>query len=200
MTSINNIYEALKNRKEKVCNKEEIFGIILEYKKTFKAKINNLNTLKYLSRHNYITRIFLNYYYINDYDEQKNGNRKYDDKEILFIVLNKLNIMWYLGLNSALYTLGKIWQVPRKIFVINNKFKGEKKILNLIVCFSKFNTNLFFGLKETKTSNGFIYYYSNIEKTYTDLAYLKKISEINLNKKTKKYLRKYPKWLRRKLI
>jgi hypothetical protein len=52
------IYEALLNRKEKVCPRSEILEIIKEYNRTL-GKISPQNALKYLSRHNYIKRIFL---------------------------------------------------------------------------------------------------------------------------------------------
>ena len=53
MGKIIKIYEALLNRKEKVCHRTEVVEIINEYNKNL-GHIDCENTLKYLSRHNYI--------------------------------------------------------------------------------------------------------------------------------------------------
>lgn len=191
MGKIITIYEALLNRKEKVCSKSEIIRIIKEYNKSI-GKINLRNALWYLSRHNYIKRVFLNYYYINSLDERKRKFCKYEDKELLFIVLNKLKIKWYIGLDSALYILGKIWQTPNTLIIINNKISGRKNILGMNVKFIKIKKNLIFGLKKSKTKNNIYYFYSDLAKTYLDMAYFRRSKLII---KEKKYLKKYPKWL-----
>jgi hypothetical protein len=192
----NKIYEALLNRKGKVCRKQEIVEIAEEYKQKFKSPINISNTVKYLNRHKYAKRIFQSFYYINSADERKRGYCFYEDKEMLFIVLNKLGIKWYVGLGSALYLAGKSWQVPRVLHILNNKFSGEKKILSLKVRFFNVRMSLFsFGLKKSKTANKIEYYYSDAAKTSLDLLYLRKSDKLIKNKQTKKYLKFYPKWL-----
>ena len=55
------VYEALLNRKEKVCNKLGIIEIIKEYNKSI-GRINTNNALWYLSRHGYIKRIIFDFY------------------------------------------------------------------------------------------------------------------------------------------
>ncbi len=201
MGQIIKIYEALLNRKEKVCTKQEIIEILDEYNKKL-GKINSENALKYLSRHNYIKRILLHYYYINSLDERERGFCIYEDKELLFIALNKIKINWYLGLNSALYLLGKTWQTQNTLTIINNKISSRKNILGIKVKFVKIKENLIFGLKSSRTKNNVSYLYSDLAKTYLDLAYFRKalksakIKEPNEYKKTKQYLKKYPKWLK----
>jgi len=195
MKQINRIYEALINRKEKVCHKSEIAEIIKEYRQKFKSSIDIVNTIKYLSRHNYIKRIFNSYYYLNSLDERKRNYRSYRDKELLFIVLNKLKIRWYIGLSSALYIEGKMWQVPRVMHIINNKFTGTKRILSLKVSFSKIKESLFFALEKAETKNKAKYSYSSLSKSYLDMVYLKKSDKLTKDKDTKKYLRHYPKWV-----
>jgi len=190
MGDINKIYEALLNRKGKVCNKEEITEMIKEYKTKFKCKLDIENTIKYLSRHKYIKRIFQSYYYVNSMEERKRDYCECEDKDLLFIVLNKLNIKWYVGLGSALYLNKKIWQVPRVLHILNNKFSGVKKILSLKVRFFKIKDTLFFGLKKNKG-----YLYSDVSKSYLDMVYLKKIK---IKNKKKEYLRYYPKWVGKK--
>ena len=194
MSKILTIYEALLNRKEKICHKSNIVEILKEYNKSI-GKINSDNAVKYLSRHKYIKRIILNYYYINSLDEKERNFCKYEDRELLFIVLNKLKIKWYFGLNSALYLLGKTWQTPNTITIINNKISGRRTVLGLRVRFIKIKESLIFGLKKGKTKNNIPYAYSNIAKTYLDLSYLRETDKLVSEKETKNYLKKYPKWL-----
>lgn len=206
MGQIIKIYGALLNRKEKVCTKQEIIEILDEYNKKL-GKINSENALKYLSRHNYIKRILLHYYYLNSLDEKERGFCIYEDKELLFIVLNNiklnnLHLKWYLGMNSALYQLGKTWQTQNSLTIINNKISSRKNILGIKVKFVKIKENLIFGLISSSTRNNVPYFYSDLAKTYLDLAYFRKalksanIKELNEYQKTKQYLKKYPKWLK----
>lgn len=196
MSKMLTIYGALLNRKEKVCFKSDILEIIREYNKSF-GKINAKNTLWYLSRHGYIKRIAFNFYYINSPDEREGRFCRHEDKELLFAVLNRLNIKWYIGLNSALYLLGKAWQTPNIIIIINNKISGKKRILGLNVKFAKIKDNLIFGLKTGKTRNNISYSYSGLAKTYIDIAYFRQSNKIIAAKETKSYLKRYPKWLSR---
>lgn len=190
------IYEALLNRKEKISPKSDIIEIIQEYNKSL-GKINAKNTLWYLSRHGYIRRIAFNFYYINSLDEKKGKFCRYEDKELLFAVLNKLNMKWYIGLNSSLYLLGKSWQTPNALIIINNKLSGKKRILGLNVKFAKIKDKLIFGLKAGKTRNNISYSYSGLAKTYIDFAYFRKSHKIITAKETASYLKRYPKWLSR---
>ncbi len=194
MSKIFTIYEALLNRKEKVCSKSDIVKIIQEYNKSL-GKINVKNVLWYLSRHDYIRRIVFNFYYLNSLDERKRNFCKYEDKELLFIVLNKLNLKWYVGLNSALYLQGKIWQIPNTLTIINSQFSGRKVILGMKVRFVKIKEDLIFGMKERKTRNRVSYHYSTLAKTYIDLVYFRVSKKLVIIKDTQKYLRKYPPWI-----
>lgn len=111
------------------------------------------------------------------------------------MVLDKLNLKWYVGLNSALYLQGKIWQVPNTLTIVNHRCSGRKKVLGLKIRFVKIKENLIFGLKEGKTRNKISYYYSTLAKTYLDLLYLGESHKLVRLKDTKKYLQKYPPWL-----
>ena len=167
------IHEALLNRKEKVCHRSEIVELIKEYKKKFRSTIRITDSVKYLSRHNYITRIFKGYYYLNSIDEQKRGYRSFEDRELLFIVLNKLKMGWYVGLSSAMHYSGKSWQVPSVTSIVNGDIAGEKNILGIKVRFSKLKKLSTDGLKKSKTRNNIPFYYSLPKKTASDTAYLK---------------------------
>ncbi len=194
MGHIIKIYEALLNRRDKICHRSEIIEIISEYSKKF-GKINTENTLKYLSRHHYIKRIFLDYYYINSLDEMKRNFCNYEDKELLFIVLNKTNIKWYIGLDSALYLLGKTWQTPNTLAIINSKISGKRKILMMNVKFIKIKESLIFGTMQTKTKNSIPYAYSDLAKTYLDKIYFRQSTKIRPAEKIKRYIKKFPRWL-----
>lgn len=196
MSKMLTIYEALLNRKEKICHKSEIIGIIKEYNQ-FIGKINAQNALWYLSRHRYIKRVIFDFYYINSLDERERNFCNYEGKELLFTAMNKLGIKWYVGLNYALYLLGKTWQTPNTLMIINSKLSGNKQVLGMNVKFTKIKENLIFGLKEGITKNKVRYFYSDLAKTYIDLAYFKRLNKMVKVAKTKQYSRRYPKWLRK---
>lgn len=192
----NTLYEALLNR-GKVLSKEEIIGIIKEYRKKFNDKKKGY-LLKYLSRQNYIRRIFSSLYYINSFDEKNRRFSKFEDKEIIFMALNKLRINWYVGLGYALYLQGKKWQTPNQISIINTKFSGIKKVFGLKVKFFKTKENLIFGLKTAKTDHNIKYFYSDPAKTHIDRVYFKETDNLIKVKNTQKYLKRYLKWIGKK--
>lgn len=195
MKEKNVLYEALMNR-GKILSKKQIIEIMSEYYKNIKkSKAENL--LKYLSRHNYLRRIFSGFYYINSYDERNREFSELEDKEVIFIVLNKLGIKWYLGLSSSLYHHGKTWQTPNQISIINNRFSGIKKIFGIKVKFFKIKENFIFGLKKAQT-NHTTYFYSDPAKTYIDMVYFRQTSNLIKIKNTQEYLKKYPKWIGKK--
>ncbi|MFH1710859.1 MAG: hypothetical protein ABH840_00945 [Nanoarchaeota archaeon] len=197
--NITRIYEALLNRLGKVCSKEEIVSVIKEYNKKFKTKIETDSGVKYLSRHRYIKRIFLSFYYINSVDERKRGYCKFEDRELLFLVLNKLNLKWYLGLSSALYESGKTWQIPTVISIVNNKLSGKRKVLKVNIRFIKIKEKLIFAVKSAKTKNNIGYSYSIPSKTYLDMIYFRVTDKPVKDKDAKKYIKKFPKWVGKKL-
>ena len=189
------VFEKLLNSKKKIMHKSEILENIKEYNKKLNQSLSAKDTLKYLSRLNYIKRIFSEYYYINSFDERNRKTGIYEDKELLFMVLNELQIKWYVGLDSALYLCGVTWQLPNILSIVNNKFSGLKRVAGLKVKFYKVKNNLIFGLKELKTKNNIGYYYSPPAKTYLDLVYLRVSKKLIRTKETKNYLGAYPKWI-----
>lgn len=191
------IYLAILNRKEKMIKRGEIVGLMEEYRKRF-GRISINNALWYLARRNYIKRIFLDYYYINSVEEREFGTCKYENRELFFEVLNKEKIRWYLGLTSARYYSGEKWQFPMVLTIINNKFSGKRKINNLNVRFIKIKESLIFGLISKKTKNKIKYYYSDGQKTNLDFLYFKLVKKIPIDKKTKTYAERFPKWLLKK--
>lgn len=198
MGKLNTIYQAILTRCGKISHKSDIIKIIKEYNASTN-KVNVNNALWYLSRHNYIKRIFLDYYYINSIEERELGyQKKYEDKEILFIVLNKVKWKWYMGLTSALYEAREIWQVPNILTIINDRVTKKRKILGMNINFIKMKKSLYFGLVPKKTKNKIKYLYSEPAKTELDFVYLRRYTKIG--KKTKKireYVNRYPKWLQK---
>src|SRR3989344_2913398 len=173
MKVINTLHESLLNR-GKIFKKNEILNLLEEYKK-LKFKVTHKNIIEYLSKHKYIKRIFLSYYYINSYDERKRNFCNYSSRELIFYVLNKEKIKWYLGLDTAFYEQGKTWQTPSRINIINTRISGKRIISGTNIRFIKTKENLIFGLKEAETKNGIIYFYSDPAKTYIDKVYFKEL-------------------------
>lgn len=192
----NTLHEALLNR-GKIFKKDEILSLLKEYQK-IESNVSHKNSLEYLSRNKYIKKIFLGYYYINSFDERNRGFRNYSDRELLFYVLNKENIKWYLGLSTALYEQGKTWQIPNVINIINTRLSGKRTIIGVNVKFIKTKENLIFGIKEQKTKNKISYFYSDPAKTYIDQVYFKEAKQLIRLKNTITYLRRYPKWVGKK--
>jgi len=189
----NTLYESLLNT-GKILSKSEIIKIIEGYEKKLSQK-NKENMIKYLSRQNYIQRIFSELYYINSFDERNRKFSEFEDKEMLFMALNKLSIKWYVGLVSSLYQHGKIWQTPNQMSIINTKFSGTKLVNGLKVKFYKTKEKFIFGLKKAKTKHNIDYFYSDPAKTYIDRVYFKETDNLVKVKNTQEYLKIYPKWI-----
>ena len=128
-------------------------------------------------------------------DERKRKFCLYEDRELLFIALNKLGIRWYVGLNSALHILGKAWQTPATLNIVNTRLSGKKRVWGMNVRFARIKEQLIFGLKQGRTKNGIPYAYSDMAKTCIDLAYFREADKITMAKQAHSYLRRYPKWL-----
>ena len=196
MGKLKSIYFALLNRGEKIMKRKEIVKLVEDYNNKIE-KVSIINALRYLSRENYIKRIFLDYYYINSIEERERKFCRYMDKELLFLVLNKINLKWYLGLTSARYSGGEIWQTPNMVIIINNKFSGNRAIMGFKTRFIKLKENLIFALIKGKTDKNVEYYYSDKEKTELDEVYLSRKGKLAKDKKTRNYLKRYPKWLQK---
>jgi hypothetical protein len=175
--------------------RKEIVNLVEDYNKI--GKISIANAIWYLSRQGYIKRIFLDYYYINSIEERERKFCKYMDKELLFLVLNKIDLKWYLGLTSARYSGGEIWQTPNMISIMNNKFSGNRTIMGFKTRFIKLKENLIFALIKGRTDKSVEYYYSDKEKTDLDEVYLFRKGKVAKGKKTRNYLKRYPKWLQK---
>ena len=166
------IIEKLRLNTEKILSKKEIIGTIEEFSKIYKIKVNLISLWVYLRKNNYIKRILGDFYYVYSLDEKYNKYNKFSDEELVFLILEKIRIKWYLGLESALRENKIIWQALNIRTIINNKFSGIKKLGNSKFNFIKTKDNKFkFGLIKKKTSNNVFIVYSDLEKTYLDFLY-----------------------------
>lgn len=166
------IIDKLRLNHEKILAKDEIVKTIKEYSRVYKKKINLPSLWTYLRKNNYIKRILGDYYYVYSLEERYNHYCKFSEEELVFLVLEEMNIKWYLGLESALKENKITWQALNIITIINNHFSGIKKLGNSKFKFTKTKDNKFkFGLIKKKTNNSVAYYYSDLEKIYLDFLY-----------------------------
>ncbi len=188
------IIDKLRLDSEKILTKEDIIKTIKGYSKVYKTKVNLISLWTYLRKDDYIKRILGDYYYIYSLEERYNHFCKFSEEELIFLVLEKMNIKWYLGLESALKENKITWQALNIMMIINNHFSGIKKLGNSKFKFIKTKDNKFkFGLIKNKTNNSVVYFYSDLEKTYLDFLYFSsykgkdvKILKKNLDLKTEK--------------
>jgi len=192
----NTLLEALLNR-GKIQSKVEIVRLMKEYEEKFGFR-NREDMLKYLSRQKYIRRILAGFYYINSFDERQRGFSEFEDREVLFMALNKMKLKWYVGLGYSIYLQGKKWQTPNQMSIVNTKFSGVRNIFGLKVRFYKTKESLFFGLKEMKTKKRITFLYSDPAKTNIDRVYFGETNNLIGVKNTQEYLKRYPKWVGKK--
>ena len=195
---VRNILESMN---EKVVSKKQLINAFRDV-----LQVNYLeNIIVQLRKNKNILYVFKGYYYILNPNEQKGSFTKYSTNEMVYVILNKLNIKWYLGLESALERNNLIWQAIVSPVIINSEFSGKRTILGINFQFHKMKREkLDFGYVKKTTKNRITFYYSDPEKTYLDYIYLNKkppseISTID-NRQLKSYLKKYSKNFRKKVL
>lgn len=166
------IIDKLRIRNKRIFSKEEILKVIIEYGEIYKKKVNLISLWTYLRKGKYIKRILGDYYYIYSLEERYNHYCLYSEEELVFLILEKMEVRWYLGLERALIENKIGWQILNFIPIINDHFSGIKKVGNSTLKFIKTKENRFkFGLIEKRTNNNVKYDYSDLEKTYLDFLY-----------------------------
>ena len=189
------------NNKEKIIHRSKIESII-----TNMSDCSSLNkVLLYLRRSNKIKYIFKGYYYVLNADELANKYYEYSINEMVFVILNKLNMKWYIGLQSSLEYNKLIWQAHNVLIILNNQFSKEITIDRNKIKFRKIKEKYILGFKTRKTKNRITVHYSDIEKTIIDFAYfrVKRPSELFRQYdeiKVRKYLMEYPKLIKKRVI
>lgn len=166
----------------------------------------NENIIRNLRHSNDIIYVMFDYYYIVSPPEKSGHYLRYSTNEMVYAVLNKLNIGWYHGLDSALEYNQIIWQGIVNPVIINNHISGRRYVNGITYQFHKIKDDLFgFGAIKKKTKNNIVFFYSDIEKTYLDFFYLKRRVPQELKrridwKRTKQYMKKYPDSIKRKVF
>lgn len=166
------IIDKLRLNKEKIISKEEILKIIKEYERIYRIEVNLISLWTYLRKDRYIKRILGDYYYVYSLEERHDDYCHFSEEELIFLVLEKMKVRWYLGLETALKENKISWQAFTIAIIINNRFSGFKKLGNSGFKFIKTKEKRFnFGLIENRTNNNVRYFYSDLEKTYLDFLY-----------------------------
>ena len=192
--------QALDGLKQKIVSKKEIEAHL-------KRTINPTFTctlFRSLRESKKILYIWKQHYYVRDAEEVEKDFNKMSPSEMMCLILNKLNINWYLGLESALEQNKVVWQAINRSIIVNTKFLGTFVIFKQVFVFKKMRKDLFFGIRELRNSQGTAWKYSDVEKTIIDFVYYKKKVPLDLsaqkNKiKLKKYLPRVPNFLRIKV-
>ena len=189
---IRNILESFKEKLVSKKQLERAFRNVLQTKYSENIIVN-------LRKNRDILYIFKSYYYLLDPREKKGSYTEYSTNEMVYAILNKLNIKWYLGLYSALERNNIIWQGVVNPIIVNSELSGEKKILGVKYQFHKLKRELLdFGRIKKTTKNRITFYYSDPEKTYIDFIYFNKnppseLSNVAKNEKLRLYLKNYSK-------
>jgi hypothetical protein len=195
---VRNILESLN---EKVVSKKQLTNAFRDVLQVNYPE----NIIVKLRKNKDILYVFKGYYYILNPNERKGSFTKYSTNEMVYVVLNKLNMKWYLGLESALERNNLIWQAVVSPVIINSEFSGKRTILEVTFQFHKMKRErLEFGYVKKTTKNRVTFYYSDPEKTYLDYLYLNKKppSEISIidNKQLRSYLKQYSKSFKKKVL
>ncbi|GEM_PF-1076959 len=179
-------------------HKSMLYNIVKEFLPSNKSLKNTIRNLK---NNNKIKYLFQDYFYILSSDEQIKKYYRYSPKEMVFVILNKLKIKWYLGLYSALqiHNLRSqedlFHQVPKTTLIINSKFSRKINILNEPIIFKK-QKQISCGINKSTTNNRITFYYSDLERTHIDYIFYFKKSNLNPKKldltKLKKHLKSFP--------
>ena len=203
----------MKNDEKIVRNILESFKDKLVSKKQLERAFNDVLQDKYyeniivnLRQNRDILYVFKGYYYLLSSKEKEGSYTNYSTNEMVYTILNKLNIKWYLGLYSALERNNIIWQGIVNPTIVNSELSGEKKILEVKYQFHKMKRELLnFGHIKKITKNRITFYYSDPEKTYVDFVYFNKtppseLSAFKINENIRLYLKNYSKNFKKKVL
>ena len=127
------ILNILESLNEKVVSKKQLVNAFKDV-----LQVNYLDKIiANLRRSNDILYVFKGYYYVLDAHEKQGSFNSYSTTEMAYVVLNKVNIRWHLGLESALERNNLIWQGVVNPIILNSKISVKKKILGITYQFHK---------------------------------------------------------------
>lgn len=196
---IKNILESFK---DKLVSKKQLTR---SFKDVLQDKCSE-NIIVNLRQNREILYVFKGYYYLLNPKEKEGSYTDYSTNEMIYTILNKLNIKWYLGLYSALERNNIVWQGIVNPIIVNSELSGEKKILGVKYKFYKMKRDKFdFGYIKKITKNRITFYYSDPEKTYIDFIYFNKnppseLSNFKKKEKLRDYLKNYSKNFKKKVL
>ena len=196
---VRNILESFKDKLVSKKQLERAFSDVLQDKYSENIIVN-------LRQNRDILYVFKGYYYLLSSKEKEGSYTNYSTNEMVYTILNKLNIKWYLGLYSALERNNIIWQGIVNPTIVNSELSGEKKILEVKYQFHKMKRELLnFGYIKKITKNRITFYYSDPEKTYVDFVYFNKtppseLSAFKINENIRLYLKNYSKNFKKKVL
>ena len=196
---VRNILESFKDKLVSKKQLERAFSDVLQDKYSENIIVN-------LRQNRDILYVFKGYYYLLNSKEKEGFYTDYSTNEMVYTILNKLNIKWYLGLYSALERNNIIWQGIVNPTIVNSELSGEKKILEVKYQFHKMKRVLLnFGHIKKITKNRITFYYSDPEKTYVDFVYFNKtppseLSAFKINENIRLYLKNYSKNFKKKVL
>jgi len=196
---VRNILESFKDKLVSKKQLDRAFRDVLQDKYSENIIVN-------LRQNRDILYVFKGYYYLLSSKEKEGSYTDYSTNEMVYTILNKLNIKWYLGLYSALERNNIIWQGIVNPTIVNSELSGEKKILEVKYQFHKMKRELLnFGHIKKITKNRITFYYSDPEKTYVDFVYFNKtppseLSAFKINENIRLYLKNYSKNFKKKVL
>lgn len=196
---VRNILESLN---EKLVSKKQLTKV---FRDVLQGNYSE-NIIVNLRRNRDIIYVFRGYYYLLNPKEKKGAYAEYSTNEMVYAILNKLNVKWYLGLYSALERNNIVWQGVVNPIIVNSELSGEKKILEVKYKFYKMKRDkLDFGHIKKITKNRITFYYSDPEKTYIDFIYFNKnppseLSNAKKNEKLRLYLKNYSKNFKKRVL
>ncbi|MFT4283190.1 MAG: hypothetical protein ACMXX6_02070 [Candidatus Woesearchaeota archaeon] len=139
--NFNQKIELIEGFKDRVVSKKDILSRLKPF-----CGDDSDNVFNSLRRLNKISFLFNGYYYIFSEDERSKGIRKYSVFELIAVVLNKLNVKWYFGLETADEFNKVKRQASNVIYVVNNKFcksfnlDGQKVVFKKAEFISEFES------------------------------------------------------------
>lgn len=159
--------------------------------------------LKQLRENKKIKYIFQNYYYVLSETERKTNILEYSNLEIVYTILNKLNLNWYVSFEKGLEINNVVWQSHKTISVVNNKISKKCKIRGIQYHFRKTQKKHIFGYESNKISSGITQNIGYNEKIAIDYVYFRKDIPLELLKvldfkKIESYLNLYSKGFQKK--
>lgn len=199
MKNIDILYLKLDSLNERIVSKKLLLNLISDMIQDKPEKY-----LKKLRENGKIKYIFQKYYYILSETERKTNILDYISLELVFGVLNKLNIKWYISFEKGLELNNILWQAHKKITIINNKISKKCKILESQFEFKKTKAIYINNYNQYKTKNRITQNIGINEKIYLDYIYFKKKLPIELIEKIDKIkiieiMEKYPKSFQKKI-